>query len=78
MFIVSMPFQPAFLLRVTLEGMTERLKYKAFIFLLTTTFGEFTFSKASNPSSGVKGFTKVAICVAESSKQAFTASSCDL
>ena len=44
------------------------------MFLLTTTFGELTFSKAANPSSGVNGFTNVAICVASSSKQALIAS----
>ena len=55
----------------------ERLKYSAFQFLLTTTFGEFTFSKTANGSSAVKGFTNVAICVVGSSKQAFTALSCE-
>ena len=41
--------------------------------MLSTTFGELTFSSTANGSSAVKGFTNVAICVVGSSKQAFTA-----
>ena len=47
------------------------------MFLSSTTFGEFTFSSASKPLSTVKGFTRVAIWVAGTSKHALTACNCE-
>ena len=54
----------------------EREKYSASIRLLTTTFGELTFSNIVKPSVGVKGFTSVAIPTDTSSKHALMAAIC--
>lgn len=77
MLIIRMVLQPVFLRRITLVGNDGTAKIEGIPVLLSTTFGEFTFSSASKPLSTVKGFTRVAIWVAGSSKHALTACNCE-